>query len=50
MLTKPFDSAIVGDPKEAVDFTKYFLQASTEYSIIGKGLDGTILLWNEGAR
>src|SRR4029077_607833 len=26
------------------------LQSSTDYSIIGKGLDGTILLWNEGAR
>jgi PAS domain S-box-containing protein len=26
------------------------LEASTEYSIIGKGLDGGIELWNEGAR
>ena len=26
------------------------LDASTEYSIIGKDLDGTIVLWNEGAR
>src|SRR6266478_3549728 len=50
MLNKPFDTSIVGDPKEAVDFITNILQASTEYSIIGKGLDGTILLWNEGAR
>jgi PAS domain S-box-containing protein len=26
------------------------LEASTEYSIIGKGLDAGIVLWNEGAR
>src|SRR5690242_3517047 len=26
------------------------LASSTEYSIIGKELDGTILLWNEGAQ
>ncbi|HEX9668097.1 MAG TPA: ATP-binding protein [Thermoanaerobaculia bacterium] len=50
MISKPFDSAIVGTPQEAVDFITNILQASTEYSIIGKGLDGTILLWNEGAR
>ncbi|HEX9668098.1 MAG TPA: PAS domain-containing protein, partial [Thermoanaerobaculia bacterium] len=50
MISRPFDSAIVGTPQEAVDFITNILQASTEYSIIGKGLDGTILLWNEGAR
>ena len=47
---KLFDSAILGDAEEAVDFVTNILQASTEYSIVGKGLDGTILLWNEGAR
>src|SRR5207248_10276074 len=26
------------------------LESSTEYSVIGKDLDGKILLWNEGAR
>src|SRR6266478_6582044 len=26
------------------------LDSSTEYSVIGKDLDGNILLWNEGAR
>jgi len=31
-------------------FLNNILESSTEYSIIGKDLDGTILLWNEGAR
>jgi PAS domain S-box-containing protein len=38
------------DPAEAVDFIANVLEASTEYSIIGKDLEGKILLWNEGAR
>src|SRR5579864_2270360 len=45
-----FDPSIMGSTEEAVDFVTNILQASTEYSIVGKGLDGTILLWNEGAR
>ena len=47
---KLFDSAIVGNAQEAVDFITNILESSTEYSIIGKDLDGKILLWNEGAR
>src|SRR5256712_1824762 len=47
---KLFDSAIVGKAQEAVDFITNILESSTEYSIIGKDLDGKILLWNEGAR
>jgi PAS domain S-box-containing protein len=48
-------SGIVADggflqPADAMDFVETILAASTEYSIIGKGVDGTILLWNEGAR
>ena len=31
-------------------FLQNILESSTEYSIIGKDLQGTILLWNEGAR
>src|SRR5690242_11143168 len=31
-------------------FLQSILESSTEYSIIGKDLDGKILLWNEGAR
>ena len=50
MATKLFDSAIVGNAQEAVDFIGNILESSTEYSIIGKDLDGKILLWNEGAR
>ncbi len=45
-----FDNAIVGTPQEAVDFIANILESSTEYSIIGKDLDGKILLWDEGAR
>ncbi|MBI4402567.1 MAG: PAS domain S-box protein [Deltaproteobacteria bacterium] len=45
-----FDGAIVGDAQEAVNFITNILESSTEYSIIGKDLDGRILLWNEGAR
>src|SRR5690242_9308158 len=45
-----FDAEILGKAQNAVDFITNILQASTEYSIIGKSLDGTILLWNEGAR
>src|SRR3989449_227842 len=47
---KLFDSSIVSGPQEAVHFITNILESSTEYSIIGKGLDGTIRLWNEGAR
>jgi PAS domain S-box-containing protein len=45
-----FDSAIVGNAQEAVEFISNILEASTEYSIIGNDLEGRILLWNEGAR
>jgi PAS domain S-box-containing protein len=47
---KLFDSAIVGNAQEAVDFITNILESSTEYSVIGKDLHGKILLWNEGAR
>jgi PAS domain S-box-containing protein len=49
-MSKLFDSTVVGNPQESIAFITNVLQSSTEYSIIGKGLDGTILLWNEGAR
>ncbi|MGE5781162.1 MAG: PAS domain S-box protein, partial [Hyphomicrobiales bacterium] len=45
-----FDRALVGSAQQAVDFIANILESSTEYSIIGKDLDGKILLWNEGAR
>jgi PAS domain S-box-containing protein len=47
---KLFDGAVVVDARETVGFITNILESSTEYSIIGKDLDGTILLWNEGAR
>src|SRR5438034_5031881 len=50
MITKLFDSTIIGNAQEAIDFIGNILESSTEYSIIGKDLDGNILLWNEGAR
>src|SRR5438309_2271811 len=50
MPDKPFDSSILATPQDSLDFITNVLQASTEYSIIGKGMDGTIVLWNEGAR
>ncbi|HYL57790.1 MAG TPA: PAS domain S-box protein, partial [Candidatus Acidoferrales bacterium] len=35
---------------EQVAFLKSILEGSTEYSIVAKDLEGTILAWNEGAR
>jgi len=45
-----FDSSIIRSTQDSLEFITNILQSSTEYSIIGKGMDGTILLWNEGAR
>jgi PAS domain S-box-containing protein len=51
MKSTLFDPVFVGsNPRNALEFIVNVLQSSTDYSIIGKGLDGTILLWNEGAR
>src|SRR5438309_2159029 len=50
MSKKLFDSTIVASADDALDFIGNILESSTEYSIIGKDLDGNILLWNEGAR
>src|SRR2546422_2882617 len=49
-------TALADEPQQAVDMSEHsaflqnILESSTEYSIIGKDLDGKILLWNEGAR
>ncbi len=46
-----FDAVFVGSSlQDTLEFIVNILQSSTDYSIIGTGLDGTILLWNEGAR
>ncbi len=50
MPTQLFDNSIVGTSEQALDFIGNILESSTEYSIVGKDLDGKILLWNEGAR
>ncbi len=50
MKARLFDSSIVSTAQEALDFIGNILESSTEYSVIGKDLDGKILLWNEGAR
>src|SRR5437764_5498006 len=45
-----FDSSILASTQQAVEFVSNILESSTEDSVIGKDLDGKILLWNEGAR
>ncbi|MBI3742217.1 MAG: PAS domain S-box protein [Chloroflexi bacterium] len=50
MASKLFDGAIFGNTQQALDFITNILESSTEYSMIGKDLEGTIVLWNEGAR
>src|SRR5882672_10016377 len=45
-----FDQRIVGSAEQALDFIGNILESSTEYSVIGKDLEGKIVLWNEGAR
>jgi len=44
------DAELYSDPSGTANFLGNILQASTAYSIIGQDLDGTIELWNEGAR
>jgi PAS domain S-box-containing protein len=50
MATNLYDPAFVGGADQALEFIGNILESSTEYSIIGKDLDGKIVLWNEGAR
>ena len=45
-----FDTSILAESQDAIDFISNILESSTEYSIIAKDLAGKILLWNEGAR
>ena len=47
---KLLSPVLVTNPLAAANFLAGVLEASTEYSIIGKNLDGVIELWNEGAR
>src|ERR1041385_9296997 len=50
MGSLPFDIAAMQQGPEALEFLLSLIGSSTEYSIIGKDMNGTILLWNEGAR
>jgi hypothetical protein len=50
MSVELMDQSMLAAPGDAVEFITNILQASTEYSIIGKNLKGDIVLWNEGAR
>jgi PAS domain S-box-containing protein len=50
MASKLFDSVLLGNTEQTLEFIGNVLESSTEYSIIGKDLEGGILLWNEGAR
>jgi PAS domain S-box-containing protein len=50
MTAKSFNSMVVEDIPEVLDFISSILESSTEYAIIGHDLNGKIVLWNEGAR
>jgi diguanylate cyclase (GGDEF)-like protein/PAS domain S-box-containing protein len=45
-----FEKSVLANEQQTIEFVTSFLEASTEYSIIGVDLNGAILLWNEGAR
>ena len=51
-LNRPkfFDAGVAGEVPRTFDFITNILESSTEFSIIGKDLEGNIVLWNEGAR
>lgn len=51
MSTSFYDTRVVGgDLTQALEFISNVLESSTEYSMIASAPDGTILLFNEGAR
>jgi PAS domain S-box-containing protein len=50
LTTTLFDTTVIQEGREALEFLANVLESSTEYSIIGSDLEGTIMLWNEGAR
>src|SRR5579859_1516999 len=50
LRTRPIDANAGENSQQTVEFLRSVLQASTEYSFMGNDLDGTICLWNEGAR
>lgn len=51
MSTSFYDTRVFGgDLTQALEFISNVLESSTEYSMIASAPDGTILLFNEGAR
>jgi hypothetical protein len=50
MAASLFDSTVIQEAQAGINFMANLLESSSENFIIGKGLDGKILLWNEGAR
>jgi PAS domain S-box-containing protein len=49
-VSPSLDSSLLASAQEATNLVVSILESSTEHAIIGKALDGTIILWNEGAR
>jgi PAS domain S-box-containing protein len=45
-----FDATIIESASGAVNFINSILECSTEHSIISADLNGSIVVWNEGAR
>ena len=43
-------AALGSSPEDLLEFIIRLIQSSTQYSIIGTGVDGRIVLWNEGAQ
>ena len=50
MVVNLSDVTLVANAEQSLDFIGDRLESSTAYSITGQGLDGRILLGNEGAR
>lgn len=42
--------ALGSSPEDLLEFIITLIQASTEYSIVGTGANGKVVLWSEGAR
>lgn len=50
MRNQSFDPAVLGDNEATLSFVRNLLESSTEYSTIGKDLEGNRRLWNEDSQ
>jgi hypothetical protein len=50
MAASLFDSTVIEEAQAGMNFMANLLESSSDNFIICKGLEGKILLWNEGAR